>query len=275
MKKSIILVFLIFMLSCTGSQPVDAPHPRIVVLSPELAEIICVLGAEEHITGIVLECDYPNELHEKNSVGSFSSPSIEKIAALEPDAVLCTGMEQEILSHQLDKLGMEVFRFFPSSLTSLYETIVSVGELLHHNQEADSLVQYMQQKIEKISKLTNKPSVYIEIYNKPLMSASSGSFVGDLLRATGLENIFPELPREYCAVSSENIVKLDPDIIIITYPNATKKDITSRLGWQTISAVKTNNIYTTEDIDPDLLLRAGPRVVQGIQKLSELSKQNE
>ncbi len=251
----------------------DAPHPRIAVLSPELAEIVCALGAEEHIIGITHECNYPNALYEKNMVGSFSAPNIEKIVALEPDAVLLTGMEQEMIKQKLQNLNIPVHQFFPSSIQALYETIFELGELLNRKENADSLIRYMQQAIVSTPKSTKSPTIYIEIYNKPLMTASSDSFVGDVLQEAGLINIFPELPREYCAVSSEKVVELDPDIILITYPGVDKNDIKERLGWDSITAVKNDKVFTTKNIDPDLILRSGPRVVEGIQKLSHIAAQ--
>ena len=265
---------LILILSCsTPIERADAPHPRIVVLSPELAEIVCALGAEDNIVGITQECDYPQTLKQKNIVGSFSSPNIEKIVALEPDAVLLTGMEQEMIKHKLLKLNITVRQFFPSSIKALYDTIFSLGELLQREEKANSLIQYMQNAIISTTQSEENPTIYIEIYNKPLMTASSGSFVGDVIKQAGLKNIFPELPREYCAVSSERVVELDPDIILITYPGVDKNDIKERLGWSTISAIKNDRVFTTKDIDSDLILRAGPRVVEGIQKLSHIAAQ--
>lgn len=272
MQKCILLFVLILIISCsTPLEKDDAPHPRIAVLSPELAEIVCALGAEEHIIGITHECNYPNALHEKNLIGSFSSPNIEKIVALGPDAVLLTGMEQEMIKQKLHNLDIPVHQFFPSSIQALYETISELGELLHRKENADSLIRYMHQAIISNPKSIKSPTIYIEIYNKPLMTASSDSFVGDVLQEAGLTNIFPELPREYCAVSSEKVVELDPDIILITYPGVDNNDIKERLGWSMISAIKNDRVFTTENIDPDLILRAGPRIVQGIQKLSQLS----
>ena len=274
MKKCILLFVLILIVSCSAPiEKADAPDPQIVVLSPELAEIVCALGAEEHIIGITQECNYPNALHKKNSVGSFSAPNIEKIVTLEPDAVLLTGMEQEIFKHKLQNLNIPVRQFYPSSIDALYETISELGQFLHREDKADSLIQYMQNVIISITQSKENPTIYIEIYNKPLMTASSGSFVGDVIKQAGLINIFPKLPREYCAVSSERIVELNPDIILITYPGVIKKDIKERLGWSTISAIKNDRVFTTENIDPDIILRAGPRIVHGIQKLSQLAVQ--
>jgi iron complex transport system substrate-binding protein len=43
------------------------------------------------------------------------------------------------------------------------------------------------------------------------------------------------------------------------------KIIGERLGWKDISAVKHNRIYN--DINPDLILRPGPRLIEGLKEL--------
>jgi len=274
MKKCFFLFALILIVSCSSpSDKTEAPHPRIVVLSPELAEIICSLKAEDNIVGITQECDYPKTLQQKDITGSFSAPNLEKLISLAPDAVFLTGMEQEMIKQKLQNLNIPIHQFYPSSINAFYDTIFSLGELLQREVEADSLIQYLKHAIVSTQKSGKSPTIYIEIYDRPLMTASSNSFVGDVIIKAGLKNIFPDLPREYCAVSSEKVVELNPDIILITYPGVNKGDIKERLGWSTISAIKNDKVFTTEDIDPDIILRAGPRIVQGIRALSQLHVQ--
>ena len=265
---------LILVISCNSPNKIaDAPHPQIVVLSPELAEIVCAIGAEDNIIGITQECDFPSSLRQKEIIGSFSAPNIEKIISLNPDAVFLSGMEQEIFKHKLQDLKITVCQFFPLSIASLYDTINEIGKFLKKEDKANSLIHYMKTSIDTIIVPEKSPTIYVEIYNKPLMTASSDSFVGDVILTAGLRNIFPELTREYCSVSAEKVVKLNPDIILITYPHVDKSDIKDRLGWDVVSAIKNDRVFTTEDIDPDIILRAGPRIVLGIKALSQLGTQ--
>ena len=43
--------------------------------------------------------------------------------------------------------------------------------------------------------------------------------------------------------------------------------IKSRKGWEHINAVKNNRIYTIDEVNPDLILRATPRNIEGIKQL--------
>ena len=46
-----------------------------------------------------------------------------------------------------------------------------------------------------------------------------------------------------------------------------KKEITGRSGWTGIKAVKDDKVF--DDLDPDLLLRSGPRLVDGLEELEK------
>lgn len=271
MKRLLLLLLLFISASCvTSEKHITSSDTKIVVLSPELAEIVCAMDAEQYIIGITKECDYPPSLGSKTVVGSFSSPNIERIVDCNPSFVLLSGMEQEMVRHSLLNIGIEVHQYFPQSLDSLYRTIISIGNLLDLPSRADSLVQTMKSKIKDIPHRTHSPSIFVEIYHSPLMTASDKSFIGDVLHHAGLTNVFPDLPREYCAVSSERIVEMNPDIILITYPGIIARNVEERLGWDSITAVKNSNIFTTNDIDPDIILRAGPRITKGILQLSHI-----
>ena len=128
-------------------------------------------------------------------------------------------------------------------------------------------------EIEKISQNNsdNSPQVYVEIYNDPIMSVSDKSFVGEVIQISGGDNVFAELPRDYSRVKAEDVINADPEIIILTCPpEFTAESIKIRKGWEVISAVKNDRIYTALDIDPDLIIRATPRIVEGMKQLQKI-----
>jgi len=66
------------------------------------------------------------------------------------------------------------------------------------------------------------------------------------------------------------VIQWDPDVIVITYMNRTPADtgeLAGRIGWDGISAVKKGRIV--RDIPNDLLLRPGPRLVDGVRVLAQ------
>ena len=272
MKKVTFLILVIMsLLSCSKVEKgISVTKPGLIILSPEIAEIVCALGGEKNIIAVTNECDYPEILKSKERVGSFSSPNIEKIVALHPDMIFLSGLEQEVIKSRLNKLSLPVYQFYPKSINDLLKTFEEIGILLCKENSASELIKNFQKELDAISIPKIKPKVYVEIYNKPLMTVSSNSFIGDLIEKSGGENIFQNLPRDYCRISAESVVERNPDIIIITYTGITKSEIQNRLGWENVIAIKNNRIYTTEDIDANLIVRAGPRIIKGIKILSKI-----
>ncbi len=270
MKKILYFIIIIFLISC--SQISSKKSEKIIVLSPEVAEIVYAIGAQDQILAVTNECNYPPEIKSVPKVGSFSSPNVEKIIGLQPKYIFGTSLEQTIVFENLKKLHLKCYQFYPQSIDSLYKAIEKIGLLLNKEIESQNLVSQLRMDISSIDVPDYPPRVYIEIYNSPLMTASSESFVGDVIKKAGGKNIFAQLPREYCRITAEEVISRDPQVIIITYPNITKKDVAGRLGWDKIDAMINEQIYTNEHINPDLIVRAGPRVSIGIKRLSQIFK---
>jgi len=116
------------------------------------------------------------------------------------------------------------------------------------------------------AKFTKTPKVYIEISSNQLWSCSNNSFTGTLVNLAGGKNIFANLKAPYALVSNEDIILKNPDVII-AFTGISKQDILSRKGWQNINAIKNKRVYTS--INPDIITRAGSRVVNAIKLLQK------
>ena len=72
------------------------------------------------------------------------------------------------------------------------------------------------------------------------------------------------MTQQYPTVSSETVVSLNPDVILLPTNMGTGAPfygsvaaVKAQAGWNTINAVKNNRIYV---IDQDLFAEPGPRV---------------
>jgi len=276
MKRNILLSLILVtaLVACSNPQP-QPNSARYVVTSPELAEIITQLQGDSNIVGVTTECDFPASLKDKEKVGTFGSVSYEKILELNPSIVFTTGLEQAKLTADLNKAGIKTSSYYPKTLTGMLEVISSVGKEIGEEEAAKTLLDSLQAEIKMLRKTQpeDKPSIYVEIYDNPIMSVSDSSFVGELIEIAGLKNIFPVLPRDYSRVNQEDVIQANPDIILLTYPGKEAKHIIGRKGWENIPACKNNEIYNIEDVNPDLILRATPRIIQGIKQLRGLNNE--
>ncbi len=283
LMKKIILIVSFLLLVCQGQflcaayssslRTVHSVKPRYISLAPSTTEILFALGLNEEIVGVSTFCNYPKEAKLKPKVGDFSQPNMEKIIFLHPDYIFCTGLEQAPVIAELKRFGLNVYVADPAGIKDLFNTIIDIGEITNKTKEARELIKKMSEDIETINapaKLIaqeKKIKVFVEIWHEPLMTAGKGSFIDELITIAGGINIAHDVVRPYCNFSSEKVISLNPGCIIMTYMDKEKplKLIESRFGWENIDAVKNKRAFN--DINPDLLLRPGPRITKGLKEL--------
>jgi iron complex transport system substrate-binding protein len=257
------LTYLVISIMFTCSQTPQKPGQRIVSLSPAMTEILFSLGAQDNLVGVTTFCDYPEEAKRIQKVGDFSHPSVERIIGLKPDIVIVNVPEQLRIKETLEKLEINVFVSSPQSLDDIYEEIAALGELIDRNAAADSLIRYMKAHITQ-SDYTRRKRVYVELAPRPIVTIGTSNFLNDLLELAGAKNIFSDLERDYPIVSQETIITRNPEAIIVLHP----EDISDRVGWHEITAIK--NHCVIKNLNPDHLLRPGPRLVDGFHELQKV-----
>jgi iron complex transport system substrate-binding protein len=246
---------------------------RIISLTPATTEILFALGLDDEIIGVSSFCNYPSPALKREKVGTFSQANIEKILSLKPDIIFCTGLEQAPMVTELKQLNLKVCVSDPSNFEELFESILEIGRLTHREENAETLINNMQASIIEItSKVKNvsedlKPKVYVEFWHDPIMSAGRGSFINELILLAGGTNISGSMPRAYSFFSPEQVLKQNPDVIILAYMTSQEpvSFLEARLGWNKIKAVKNMRVYN--DINPDIILRPGPRLIEGLKEI--------
>jgi len=227
-----------------------------------MTEVIFTLGAQDDLAGVTTYCDYPDAARKLPKVGDFSNPSLERIVGLKPDLVIVNLPEQNRIKTELEQYKIQVFVTEPESLADIYRDITNLGGRIGRQRAADSLVAYMRKRIRPTGR---KPkSVYIELSPRPLITIGRNNFLNEMVGMAGGKNIFDDLVRPYPAVNQEEVIKRDPEIIIILHPEGIK----DRIGWRKIEAIRNDRVYT--DLNQDQLLRPGPRLVYGFQALEKL-----
>lgn len=278
MKHSFVIISLILAFCqisplAFSSDNASGTEMRIISLAPSTTEILFALGLDERIVGVSSFCNYPLEAKNKEKVGAFSSPNIEKILSLKPDIIFCTGLQQSPAAKKLKKLGMRVCVSDPLNIEELFNSIRKIAFLTHTQERAEGLINKMKQDIDQIRtrlkdiSLESKPKVFVEIWSHPLMTAGKGSLIDELITLAGGINIAYDTDKTYSYFTAENVIKRNPDCIILGYmqEEVPLKMLKQRFGWQEIAAVKNNRVYN--DIDPDLLFRPGPRLTDGLKEI--------
>ncbi len=254
----------------------DAPAARIVSVAPSNTEILYAIGAGDQVVGRDEFADYPPAAASIPSVGgSMGEFNAEAIVALEPDLVLAAEINTPELVNQLEKLGLTVYYLSnPKTIEEMYVNLEIVAQL--SGQDVSDLIASLKERVaavdEKIATVSSRPTVFYEMDgsdpSKP-WTYGLGTF-GDLLIArAGGDNIGGDSDNPYPQLSLEQIVVADPSIIILGDAawGVSPEAVAARAGWETIAAVKSNQIYP---IDDNLITRPGPRLVDGLEELAKI-----
>jgi len=260
------------------------PPEKIVSLVPSSTEILFALGLGSKVVGVDETSDYPPEVQERvnagslTTVGEYSQISIELVVGLEPDLILASWAEvQRLVVESLEGLGQPVMVLNPKRFDGVLADISLVGKATGQIDEAEALVVDMQRKAQEIAEKTQgapKPRIYVEyFFDGGYASFGSESYADELISIGGGVNVFAGFSGQYLETSTEEVLKANPEIIIISKGKMsmlcglTPEVIKERPGWSEIYGVQNDQIY---EIEGDLLMSRGPRLIEGLEKLANI-----
>ena len=243
---------------------INGTPQRIVSLAPSNTEILFALGLGDKVVGVTDWCNYPPEALEKEKVGGYVTPDIEKIVALNPDLILVAyGTPMEVINTMVG-LGLTVFGIKTTDLDDVLNDIRTVGEITDKEVEAYALTSEMAVGIKAITdqteELEQRPRVFYIVGHEPsLWTAGSGTFIHELIEKGGGVNTCQNITG-YSEISIEYVLARDPEIIIASEWSYDWAINASELA--STNASQTGRIYTLDD---DLAQRPGPRLVEGLE----------
>ena len=252
-----------------------APPQRIVSLTPAMTEVLFAIGAGDRVVGVTQYCDYPPRAKDLPRVGRGTLESLnqEKIVAMRPDLVLCKWDNHVPLVNTLDRLGIPALALGPETLAELYTQTELLGQIVGNVEQAESLVESMGKRVDAVAQRVpsgERPTVFYQVWDNPLMTAGPNSFIGELLNLAGGRNLFGETPIRYPKVSPEVVVAGDPDVILApsTHDTAVSPEsILQRPGWGQVSAIRDKRVHL---IDGDKVSRCGPRLVDALEEIASV-----
>ncbi len=239
---------------------------RIVSIAPGNTEILFALGLGGRVVGVTRYCDYPAAAKSKTKVGDMTI-SAEAVIGLKPDLVLAHGTLNSAAIPRLEKLGVTVFAIDPKTMGETARDIRTIGEITARPKTADRVAGRIESAIKQVKAASaHKPShrVLVVVQSSPLWAAGPKTFVDEMIRTAGGKNIASDAKPGFVPFSRELAISRNPDVII----TGLKSDIeffNKSPEWRTTNAVKHHRVYY---INSDLLLRAGPRLAEGLQELA-------
>lgn len=278
-KYSFVLLIILFGLASFAFAAELAPPPRrIVSLAPSMTEILFALGLGDNIAGVTTFCDYPEEAKKKPKIGGMSNPSLEAVISLSPDIVVMTtdGNPKEF-EERLHTLGIKTYVFTARRIAELPQSIKELGSALNVRVRADALAREIEKALATSGSRVKgqgsgvpKKKILFIVWPEPLIVAGPGTAMDDAIRLLGYENIAGAAKTAYPKYSLEEVILQSPDVIVIGKGHEDMKSVSQGVlqRLSSVPAVKNGSVYYVSDS----LYRLGPRIIKGIEELSECLK---
>jgi len=166
--------------------------PRVVSLAPSATATVTALGAAEILVGVTNHCDLSEDagathgMDSPAALGGWLNPDLDRVADLDPDAVLTSDGLQSDLADDCRERGFAVRHREPATLDEVVATFAARGADVGRSEAGDRLAAEARERLDRIAGAVvdrPRPIVYCEEWSDPPMAA--GNWVPDAVRAAG------------------------------------------------------------------------------------------
>ncbi|MEW9079729.1 heme ABC transporter substrate-binding protein IsdE [Terrisporobacter glycolicus] len=265
LKKKIVgllsVATLALMVGCSSNESnenkvTNSSDKKVVVAtSVAVTEILDKLGVE--VSGVpTTSYELPKSVKNATKVGNPMSPDLEIIKSLNPTCVvsvdtLGSDFEKKFTENNIPSKFVNL-----SNVDGLKKTILELGKEFDKKEKADEIIEELEKK-EKELTLNNKKNdeEVLILFGAPgsVMVSTDLSYVGNLVKIAGGNNIFESETSSFMQVNMEEIIKRNPDkILIMTHavPEEAKKTVEEEFAkesWKQLDAIKNNKVYYLEN----------------------------
>lgn len=255
------------------SVTLQRPIERVVTLAPNLTEIVFAAGAGSTLVGVSTADDYPPAV---DTLQRFSAIPLdfEAITALEPDLILATN--QVNAPHDAETfttMDLPVYFFSFTALDDVIDAIRTTGELLNTTDAAHATADSLDASIDALRRrtkdVTERPRVLFLIGDDTLYGFGQSSYVHTMIELAGGRSITDTLQTEAPTLSEEFVLTQKPDVIIGAFGADYNPDRLLELHptWDIVPAIANDRVYS---VNPNLVLRPGPRLVEGARRMARM-----
>ncbi|MEN6452509.1 MAG: helical backbone metal receptor [Thermoguttaceae bacterium] len=287
------MILLVFGGSALVQQRIDEPlRPevttgwqcqRIVSMAPSITETLFALGLGDRVVGVSRDSNHPPEVEEikkSGNVGGYLDPNFEAVIALRPDLVILLEEQAQSLPG-IAKLDFETLVVSHKTVDGIIESFRTIGRVCGRGPEGRQMEQSFRDRLNAINVRTRdlpRPRVLIVLdrlfgsgHLADVYVAGVDDYFDKMIELSGGQNAYRQRGVRYPVVSTEGILRLNPDVIVELAP----PDKLRQLGRQALlddwkdvdsaSAVKNNRIMIFAD---DYATIPGPRFIRLVEQLA-------
>ena len=246
--------------------------PRIISLSPHITELLFAAGAGDRVVGVDDSSDYPAAVAGIARVGEPAALDVEGLLKLRPTLiVLWDSGTPPRLEAELERLHLRIYVTEQHHLDDVGAALLEFGRLAGTEAKAAEAARSYRAELAQLrGRYAARPrlKVFYQVWDRPLYTLSGGHVVNEVLSLCGGDNVFAGLSTLAPAIDKEAVLTHDPDVILVAATGA--EGVRQALEWNqypSLRAVRSHHVFT---VDPSLLGRMAPRILQGVREVCGL-----
>ena len=222
---------------------VAAPR-RIVSLNPTTTELLYAIGAGNRLVGRTTWDLFPPQVRAVPDLGPGLRPNVEAVLGASPDLViLYASDDNRDAARRLRAAGVRTVAYRVDRIADFARVTRALGAVTGDTTAARVTVDTVQATLARVRAATDtvtRPNAFWILWESPLLAVGGGSFLDELLTAAGATNVYHSLSAPSPAVSFEDLVRRDPDVVLAS--RAARSRILGDARWQALRAVREGRV---------------------------------
>lgn len=267
LSRCLLAALITALCAACGKPALPVPDKaRVVTLAPHLAELVCAAAGCEALVAVTAYSDFPPEIKALPQVGDVAQLNLEAVLALRPTQVIA--WDGGTPAAQLDRLKtvkLPVTALRIERLDEVADALVQLGAVLGTPAKAQAAADDYRRRLATLRSRHAQAAplrVLYQIETAPVYSINRLSPISEAITLCGGVNVFADLPTLAAPVTDEAVLAARPQVVIHA-----PMDVQAVAAYWSRFAKASRAMPALIGIDPDLLARAGPRQVQGVEQL--------
>jgi iron complex transport system substrate-binding protein len=241
---------------------------RVVSLNPATTEIIFAIGAGSRLVGRSKYDLWPDSALLVASVGNGLQPNVEAVLGVHPDlVVLYASQDNKPAVARLRAAGVSTVALRTDHIDDFRRAVSMLGSILGDSARARTVVDSVYKTVDSVRAATTggpRPTVFWHIWDAPLITIGSGSFMTELVTIAGARNIYDDIKGASAQISLEDVARRNPDFILAGPLGAST--IRSDPRWKIVPAAREGRIVV---VDTGLVARPSVKLGEAAVSLAK------
>ena len=246
-----------------------APAQRIVSLNPVTTELLFALGAGSRVVGRTHWDLYPEAARAVPDLGNGMEPNVEAVLGAHPDlVVLYAGASNRAAAAQLRHAGVETLSIRDDHIGDFRRTVTLLARATGDTVAGAAIADSVERSLDAVRARPRpaKPvTVFWHVWDSPILTIGRGSYLDELVTIAGATNVFGDLTQPSPQVTLEEIVRRNPDYILVGAASATA--LRESALWRAVPAVREGRLLI---VDTLLVGRPGIKLGEAARSLRAL-----